>query len=163
MLTIPMLTIRPATRDDVPVLKTMIEEFATFERLPFNVTEENLARDGFGTNPKFRVLIAAWEKHIAGYAFFFEFYSTFESRHGIFLEDIYVRPEFRGKSIGKEFFSRLVKLAQEENCYALRWQVLDWNQPAIEFYEKLGATFMDAWKTVQLDAEKFAVVAEGVR
>ena len=158
-----MLSIRPATCADVPVLKTMIEEFAEFERLPVNVSEENLARDGFGENPKFRVLIAEWKGRIAGYAFFFEFYSTFESRHGLYLEDIYVRPEFRGKSIGKEFFSRLMKLAQEENCYAMRWQVLDWNQPAIEFYEKLGATFLDTWKTVQLDAEQFAAVTEGTQ
>ncbi len=156
-----MLSIRPATFADVPVLKTMIEEFGEFERLPVNVSEENLVRDGFGENPKFRVLIAEWTGQIAGYAFFFEFYSTFESRHGLYLEDIYVRPEFRGKSIGKEFFSRLMKLAQEENCYAMRWQVLDWNQPAIEFYKKLGATFLDTWKTVQLDAEKFAVLTEG--
>jgi GNAT superfamily N-acetyltransferase len=155
-----MLSIRPATCDDVSALKTMIEEFAEFERLPVNVSEENLTRDGFGKNPKFRVLIAEWKGRIAGYAFFFEFYSTFESRHGLYLEDIYVRPEFRGKSIGKEFFSRLMKLAQEENCYAMRWQVLDWNQPAIEFYEKLGATFLDTWKTVQLDAEQFVAVTE---
>jgi GNAT superfamily N-acetyltransferase len=158
-----MLSIRSATCDDVPVLKTMIEEFARFERLPANVSEENLARDGFGENPKFRVLIAEWKGRIAGYAFFFEFYSTFESRHGLYLEDIYVRPEFRGKSIGKEFFSRLTKLAQEENCYAMRWQVLDWNQPAIEFYEKFGATFLDTWKTVQLDAEQFVAVTEGAQ
>ena len=82
-----MLTIRPATRDDVPVIKMLIQELAEFERLPATLTEESLARDGFGPHPKFRVLMAEWQNQPAGYAFFFDFYSTFEGRAGIFLKN----------------------------------------------------------------------------
>jgi GNAT superfamily N-acetyltransferase len=150
-----MLNIRPATRGDVPTIKQLIGELADFEHLQVSVTEESLARDGFGPQPKFRVLMAEWQNQTAGYAFFFDFYSTFEGRSGIFLEDVYVRPQFRGKGIGRELFARIAKLGQEEHSFALRWQVLDWNQAAIEFYEKLGGKFLNEWKTVQLDEESF--------
>jgi GNAT superfamily N-acetyltransferase len=153
-----MLKIRPATRDDVPTIKQLIGELADFEHLQVSVTEESLARDGFGPQPKFRVLMAEWQNQPAGYAFFFDFYSTFEGRSGIFLEDVYVRPQFRGKGIGKELFARIAKLGQEEHSFAVRWQVLDWNQAAIEFYEKLGGKFLNEWKTVQLDEESFQSV-----
>jgi GNAT superfamily N-acetyltransferase len=156
-----MLTIRPATRDDVPQIKRLIEELAEFEHLPASLTEDSLARDGFGPQPKFRVLLAEWQGQPAGYAFFFAFYSTFEGRAGIYLEDVYVRPEFRGHGIGKAFFARIVGLARQENCFAVRWQVLDWNQPAIEFYEKLGCKFLSEWKTAQLEEELFPPVMEG--
>jgi GNAT superfamily N-acetyltransferase len=158
---VSMLTIRPATHDDVPMIKRLIEELAEFEHLPVSVTEENLVRDGFGLQPKFRVLMAEWQNQTAGYAFFFDFYSTFESRHGLYLEDVYVRPEFRGKGIGKAFFARIAKLAQDENCFAVRWQVLDWNQPAIDFYGKLGGKFLKEWQTVELEEEFFDPVIEG--
>jgi GNAT superfamily N-acetyltransferase len=153
-----MLNIRPATRDDVPTIRQLIGELADFEHLQVSVTEESLARDGFGPQPKFRVLMAEWQDQPAGYAFFFDFYSTFEGRSGIFLEDVYVRPQFRGKGIGKALFARIAELAQEEHCFAVRWQVLDWNQGAIEFYEKLGGKFLNEWKTVQLDEESFQSV-----
>jgi GNAT superfamily N-acetyltransferase len=158
-----MLTIRPATRDDVPVIKMLIQELAEFERLPATLTEESLARDGFGPHPKFRVLMAEWQNQPAGYAFFFDFYSTFEGRAGIFLEDVYVCPRFRGEGIGKALFARIAKLAQQENCFAVRWQVLDWNQPAIQFYRKLGGQFLDEWKTVQLGEDWFQPVIAGER
>jgi GNAT superfamily N-acetyltransferase len=158
-----MLTIRPATRDDVPVIKMLIQELAEFERLPATLTEESLARDGFGSHPKFRVLMAEWQNQPAGYAFFFDFYSTFEGRAGIFLEDVYVCPRFRSKGIGKALFARIAKLAREENCFAVRWQVLDWNQPAIQFYRKLGGQFLDEWKTVQLGEDWFQPVIAGER
>ena len=95
-----MLSIRAAQAGDVPLLKTLIHEFADFEHLPVTVSEDSLLRDGFGARPRFRVLIAEWEGQPAGYAFFFDYYSTFEGRAGIFLEDIYVREQYRGKSIG---------------------------------------------------------------
>jgi GNAT superfamily N-acetyltransferase len=156
-----MLTIRPATRNDVSEIKRLIEELAEFEHLPAGVTEDSLARDGFGPQPKFRVLMAEWQGQPAGYAFFFAFYSTFEARAGIYLEDVYVRPEFRGQGIGRAFFARIVELARQENCFAVRWQVLDWNQPAIEFYEKLGCKFLHEWKTAQLEEAFFQPVVEG--
>ena len=97
-----MLGIRPATLKDVPLLREMIVEFATFERLAdeLTITEETLARDGFGARPRFRVLISEWQDKPAGYAMYFPFYSSFQGP-GLFLEDVYVRPEFRGKGIGK--------------------------------------------------------------
>jgi len=123
-------------------------EFAEFERLPVTVVEAHLMRDGFGERPRFRVLMAEWDGQIAGYAFFFDYYSTFEGRPGLFLEDIYVREQYRGKEIGKAMLARVAAIAREENCFGVRWQVLDWNAPAIEFYRRLGAEFLDEWKTV---------------
>ena len=149
-----MLTIRPATVQDVALVKRMIVEFATFERLAeyVTVTEETLVRDGFGAAPRFRVLLPVWDGEVAGYAFFFDFYSSF-SGPGMFLEDIYVRPEFRGKGIGKALMAEVAAMALREGLRAMRWEVLDWNQPAIDFYKKLGATFLEDWREVRLEGE----------
>ncbi len=148
-----MLSIRHARPSDVSLLKTMIHEFAAFERLPVDVTEADLLRAGFGERPKFRALIAEWDGQPAGYALFFDYYSTFCGRPGIFIEDVYVRAHFRGKGIGKALFARVAEIAQQEDCFGLRWQVLDWNAAAIEFYRKLGATFLDEWRTLNLEGE----------
>ena len=148
-----MLSLRDARPSDVSLLKTMIHEFAAFERLPVVVTETDLARDGFGERPKFRALIAEWDAQPAGYALFFDYYSTFHGRPGIFLEDVYVRANFRGNGIGKALFSRVAEIARQEDCFGLRWEVLDWNTSAIEFYRKLGATFLDEWRTLNLEGE----------
>ena len=150
-----MLSIRPALQEDVPLLREMIHEFAKFEKLAAVVTEADLLRDGFGEAPKFRVLFAEWGGKLAGYALFFGYYSTFEGRSAIFLEDIYVRHEFRGHGIGKALMARLAVIAKQENCFGLRWEVLDWNTPAIDFYKKMGATFLDPWKNVVLSGEAF--------
>ena len=154
-----MLAIRPAAEKDMPLLSEMIHEFARFEKLSAVVTEADLARDGFGTDPKFRVLLAEWEGKPAGYAFFFGYYSTFEGRPAIFLEDLYVRSEFRSKGIGKALMARVAAIAKQENCFGMRWEVLDWNTPAIDFYRKMGATFLDAWKNVMLKGEAFEALA----
>lgn len=150
-----MLAIRPATVNDVPLLRSLICELAEFERERDQVvlTETDLVRDGFGLHPKFRALIAEWEGQPAGYALFFGFYSTWVGRPGLFLEDLFVRQEFRGKGIGRSLLAALAAFAQRENCYGLRWEVLDWNQPAIDFYKSLGATFLDQWKSVLLAGE----------
>ena len=148
-----MLSLRYAQVDDISLLKTMIHEFAAFERLPVVVTEADLLRDGFGERPKFRALIAEWDAQPAGYALFFDYYSTFHGRPGIFLEDLYVRPSFHGNGIGKALFARVAAIAQQEDCFGLRWEVLDWNTSAIEFYRKLGATFLDEWRTLNLEGE----------
>ena len=155
-----MLSIRPATAQDAPLLKTMIHEFAAFENLPVKITEADLLRDGFGAKPRFHVLIAEWNGQAAGYAFFFDLYSTFEGRAGMFLEDIYVRHQYRGKGIGKELLARVAALARKENYFGVRWEVLDWNTPAIDFYKKIGATFLDEWRTVSLDGDAFRRLAE---
>jgi GNAT superfamily N-acetyltransferase len=156
---LPMLSIRPATEKDMSLVREMIHEFAKFEKLPAVVTEADLVGDGFGANPKFRVLLAEWDGKLAGYAFFFGYYSTFEGQAAIFLEDIYVRHEFRGKGIGKALMARVAGIAKQENCFGLRWEVLDWNTPAIDFYKNMGATFLDAWKNVVLKGEAFEKLA----
>jgi GNAT superfamily N-acetyltransferase len=147
-----MLSIRPATIDDAPLLAILIHELAEFERLSHEaiVTEEDVLRDGFGPQPKFRAMIAEWNGKTAGYVVFFEFYSSFQGRSGVFLEDIFVRPEFRQKGIGQALLARVAKIAWEENYFCLRWEVLDWNTPAIEFYKKLGAELLNEWKAVIL-------------
>jgi GNAT superfamily N-acetyltransferase len=148
-----MLSLRYAQADDISLLKTLIHEFAAFERLPVVVTEADLLHDGFGQRPKFRALIAEWDDQPAGYALFFDYYSTFHGRAGIFVEDVYVRSHFRGNGIGKALFTRVAEIARQEDCFGLRWQVLDWNTSAIEFYRKLGATFLDEWRTLNLEGE----------
>ena len=156
-----MLSIRPAQASDVPTLNTLIHEFAEFERLPVAANEASLLRDGFGEAPKFRVLMAEWDGQPAGYALFFDYYSSFEGRPGLFLEDIYVRGEYRGKGIGKALLARVASVAREKNCFGVRWQVLDWNTPAIDFYKSLGATFLDDWKTVSLDGDALEQCGKG--
>ena len=156
-----MLVIRPGDAGDVPVLNAMIHEFAAFERLPIALTEEDLLRDGFSDKRRFRVLMAEWDAQPAGYALFFDYYSSFHGRHGIFLEDVYVRAQFRGKGIGKAVLARLAFIAQQANCFGLRWQVLDWNTPASDFYRQLGAEFLDEWKTVSLEGEALQHLASG--
>ena len=149
-----MLVIRPATPKDVPLLHTMIHELAEFEReLEFCLIEEkDLARDGFGANPKFQALIAEWDRQPAGFAVYFNYYSTWEGP-GLYLEDLFVRPEFRGKKIGGTLLATVARIALEQNCRALRWEVLDWNTNAIELYKSLGATFLDQWTSVLLTVD----------
>jgi GNAT superfamily N-acetyltransferase len=154
-----MLSIRPAHAADVPTLNRLVHEFAAFERLPIAATEAALLRDGFSGSPKFRALMAEWNDDAAGYALFFDYYSSFEGRAGLFLEDIYVRDQYRGKGIGKMLMARVASIAREQNCFGVRWQVLDWNIPAIEFYERMGATFLDDWKTISLDGDALERIA----
>jgi GNAT superfamily N-acetyltransferase len=156
-----MLTIHSATRDDITTLLNLIHELATYEKKRHKavVTEQDLLRDGFGPHPKFRALIADWDGEAAGYASFFYFYSTFQGRPALFLEDLFVLDHLRGNGIGKALLAAVAKLAAEEGCFGLRWEVLDWNRPAIEFYEKLGATFLNERKVVSFDEEAMRRVA----
>jgi GNAT superfamily N-acetyltransferase len=156
-----MLRIRAATAEDVPLLRKMILEFATFERLEkyVTVTEETLVRDGFGSQTRYRIILPEWDGKPAGYAFFYVFYSSFAGP-GMFLEDIYVREEFRGKGIGKALMAEVAAIALREGLFVMRWEVLDWNQPAIDFYKKLGASFLDDWKEVRLSGEGLQKLAE---
>ena len=157
-----MLRIRAATIEDVPLLKQMIVELATFEKLGkyVTVTEETLQRDGFGPSPRFRTLLPEWDGKLAGYAIFFSFYSSFQGP-GLFLEDIYVRKEFRGKGIGKLLMEAVAAIAVQEGYGAVRWEVLEWNQPAIDFYQKLGAEFYDDWREVILEGDALRRLAAG--
>ena len=158
-----MLTIRPATIQDAPVLAQMIQELAAYEKLDheLGLTEETVVRDGFGPHPKFRAAIAEWEGEVVGYAVFFDFYSTFQGRAGLFLDDIYVRPQFRKHGIGTALLANVAGIAWNENYFCMRWEVLDWNAPAIEFYRKLGASFLDEWKEVCLIGDALEAAAKG--
>jgi len=142
-----MISIRPATRADVDLILEFIRGLAEYERAPEAAvaTAEDIIRDGFCENPKFRVVIAEWEGRPAGFAFFFYCYSTWLGRSGIYLEDLFVHPEYRGKGIGKALLVHVAQIAVRENCYGMRWQVLDWNTPSIEFYESLGAQQLKEW------------------
>jgi len=147
-----MLSIRPATANDVSVLKELIYELAEYERERdlVTITETDLVRDGFGAVPKFRALIAEWHGQLAGYALFYGLYSTWEGRPGLFLEDLFVRSQYRSNGIAKALLGYVARIAKAEHCYGIRWEVLDWNQSAIEFYHRLGATFLDQWRSAVL-------------
>jgi GNAT superfamily N-acetyltransferase len=155
------LKIYPATRQNVTALLSLIRGLAAYEKKPQAVvaTEHDLLRDAFGPHPKFRAFMADWKGEPAGYASFFHFYSTYQGRSALFLEDLFVLDKFRGNGIGMALLSAVAKLAVQEGCFGLRWEVLDWNHPAIEFYKKLGATFLNERKVVAFDEEALRRVA----
>jgi GNAT superfamily N-acetyltransferase len=157
-----MLSIRKATAHDAPLILDFIRRLAEYEREPNAVvaTEEDLIRDGFGAEPKYRCLIAEWDGVPAGFTLFHYNYSTWRGHAGLYLEDLFVRVEMRGKGIGKALLQRLAQIAVEENCYGLRWMVLEWNDPALKFYASLGAELLDEWETMLLRGEPLARLAE---
>ncbi|MGA7219050.1 MAG: GNAT family N-acetyltransferase [Candidatus Sulfotelmatobacter sp.] len=156
-----MLSIRPATIDDVSLLRTLIRELAEFENeLHLCVIEEAyLARDGFGPDPKFHALVAEWDRQAAGYALFFGYYSTWAGP-GMYLEDMFVRPQFRRKGIGMALLAAVANIAMREERRAMRWEVLDWNENAIALYKLLGAEFRDPWRSVLLTGDGLRRLAE---
>jgi GNAT superfamily N-acetyltransferase len=160
-----MLSIRPATIKDASLLATMILELAEYERLAHEagVTAESIARDGFGPHPKFRAVIAESDGQAVGYAVFFEFYSTFQGRAGLFLDDLFVRPQFRKHGIGQALLAHVARIAWDENYFCMRWEVLDWNTPAIEFYKRLDAVFLNEWKAVMLIGDALQSAADSAK
>jgi GNAT superfamily N-acetyltransferase len=156
-----MLNLRNASTNDIPVILQFIRELAEYEKAPEQAvaTVEDLRRDGFSANPKFRVLIAEWAGEPAGFALFFYHYSTWAGRPTLFLEDVFVRPRFRGEGIGKALLLHLAKMAVDEGCGRFEWQVLDWNTPAIEFYQSLGAKVMKEWLTMRVSGEELRELA----
>lgn len=160
-----MLSIRPATIKDASLLATMILELAEYERLAHEagVTAESIARDGFGPHPKFRAVIAESDGQAVGYAVFFEFYSTFQGRAGLFLDDLFVRPQFRKHGIGQALLAHVARIAWDENYFCMRWEVLDWNTPAIEFYKRLDAVFLNEWKNVMLIGDALQSAADSAK
>ncbi|MGA3292674.1 MAG: GNAT family N-acetyltransferase [Candidatus Acidiferrales bacterium] len=156
-----MLSIRPATMHDAVLLKTLVHEMAEYDRLGHeaSVTAEDLLRDGFGPVPKFRALIAEWDGQVAGYAVFFEFYSTFQGCTGLFLDDLFVRPPFRKHGIGRALLAHVAGIAAKEKYFCVRWEVLDWNASAINFYRDMGAVFFDEWKSACLIGDALQAVA----
>lgn len=169
-----MLNIRPATPADVPVILRFIRELAAYERQPdaVNATEADLLRDGFGLSPdgitaltpapppRFWSLIAELDGISAGFALCFTTYSTWEGHHGIFLEDLYVPPELRGRGIGKALLARVAQIAVEQSCGRVNWHVLDWNAPSIAVYERLGARFLSEWRIMRLSGEALTALAQ---
>ncbi len=155
------LRIRFATVDDVPLIRTLIRGLADYERLTNEavVTEADLRASLFGERPAAEVLIAETGDEAAGFALFFHNYSTFLGKRGLYLEDLFVFPAHRGLGIGRALMSRLAQLAVERNCGRFEWWVLDWNEPAIRFYETLGARAMSDWTVYRLSGEPLARLA----
>ena len=148
-------SIRKATAEDAAQILRFIQALAAFERAPNAVvaTEEGLIRDGFGPRPFFECLIADYNGEPAGFALYFFNYSTWVGRPGIYVEDLFVLPDFRRLGIGRDLLRRVAAIALENGCQRLQWQVLDWNTPAIDFYRTIGGEFMDEWRTVRLNGE----------
>ena len=158
-----MLTIRKADSSDASLILDFVRRLAEYERAPDSVvaTEADLIRDGFGPDPKYRCLIAEWDNQPAGFAFFLYSYSTWRGRPGLYLEDLFVYPEMRGKGVGRALLQRLAEIAIQEQCYGIRWMVLKWNTPALKFYESLGAEILDRWETMLLRGRALERLAKG--
>jgi GNAT superfamily N-acetyltransferase len=151
----PELEIRAATEADVPLILSLIKELAEYERLSHEVvaTEEALIDSLFGERPVAEVLIGHLGDEPVGFALFFHNFSTFLGKPGIYLEDLYVRPEFRGVGIGRALLIHLARLARERDCGRLEWSVLDWNEPAIGFYKGIGASPVSGWTVYRVTGE----------
>jgi GNAT superfamily N-acetyltransferase len=145
-----MFVIRAATAADVPMIRQLIRELAEYERLTDEavVTEASLRESLFGPRPWAEVLIGETDSEVAGFALYFHNYSTFVGKPGLYVEDVFVRPQFRGRGLGTEFFRRMARTAVDRGCGRMEWAVLDWNEPALNFYRKIGAAPMNDW-TVQ--------------
>ncbi len=155
------VTIEAAREADVPQILSFIHELAAYEKLEHEVeaTADDLRRTLFGERAYAETVIASYQGEPAGFALFFHNYSTFLAKPGIYLEDLFVRPDFRGKGIGKALLVHLARLAKERDCGRLEWWVLDWNKSAIEFYKGLEAIPMDEWTVFRLDAAGIAALS----
>lgn len=155
------LIIRPAAINDAPIILQFIRDLAEYEKLSHEVDarEDDIARDLFGPEPRVFCEIAEWDGRPAGFALWFYTYSTFRGRHGIWLEDLFVSPEFRGKGIGKALIAHLAKRCTDEDLPRLAWWVLNWNTPSIEFYKSLGAVMQDEWTVCRMDGEALEKLA----
>lgn len=152
------LTIRPASPADIPLIASLIRALAEYEKLAHEVRfdEAVLGQKLFGPRPYAEVVIGEIDGAPQGFALFFHNFSTFEGKPGIYLEDLFVKPEARGSGLGKALLAHLAALAVERDCARLEWSVLDWNEPAIGFYKSLGAKFMDEWTVMRVDGTALA-------
>jgi GNAT superfamily N-acetyltransferase len=160
-----MLLIRPAQPVDVPLMLALVRELANYEREPdaVHATEEDLLRDGFGPVRYFECLIAEVDGVAAGFALYFFNYSTWRGRPGIHLEDLFVRPAFRGHGVGRALLASVAGVAVEGQFGRLQWEVLDWNKPAIDFYHSLGAHFLETWRIMRVAGDALTALASQVR
>ena len=149
------LSVRAATASDVPLILEMIRELAEYERLLHEVegTEELLHEGLFGAKPHAEALIGCVDDEPAGFALFFPSFSTFLTKPGIYLEDLYVRPQLRGRGLGKKLLLAVAGIAAERGCGRYEWSVLDWNEPSIKFYEALGAVMHADWRRMRVEGE----------
>jgi GNAT superfamily N-acetyltransferase len=153
--------IRPARVEDVPIILDLIRDLATYERAPDEVvaTEGQLVDVLFGARPAAEVLLGFEEESPVGFALYFYNFSTWLARPGLYLEDLFVKPEKRGKGYGRALLVELAKIARDRGCGRMEWAVLDWNEPAIQFYRALGATPMHEWTVFRLTREEIAKLA----
>ena len=151
------IKIRKAGKEDIPIILDLIKELAEYEKLSDEVSadEIKLKNTLFGETKYAEVLIAEYNGKPAGQALFFYNYSTFLAKPGIYLEDLFVKPEYRGKGIGKKLLTNLIQIAKEKDYGRVEWAVLDWNESAIKFYKNLGADLMNDWKIFRLTEDKF--------
>lgn len=156
------LTTRPATEADISFILTLIRELADYEKLSHEVvaTEERLRETLFGARPCAEALVGSVDGTPVGFALFFQNYSTFLGRPGLYLEDLYVQPAHRGVGLGRALITAVAKLAHERGCGRFEWTVLDWNTPAIEFYESLGAEMKPDWRIMRITGTALATMAE---
>jgi len=154
--------VRTATVDDVPVILDLIRALATYERAPNEVTatEKGLVEVLFGEKPAAEVLLAFENEAAIGFAVFFHNFSTWLGRPGLYLEDLFVKPQHRGKGYGRALLIHLAKIARERGCGRMEWAVLDWNEPAIKFYRQLGAKPLDEWTVFRLTRDGIAKLAD---
>lgn len=155
------LHIRSASRSDTGLILGFIHELAEYEKLAHEVeaTEAQLAENLFGDSPQAEVVVAEWQGKPVGFALYFHNFSTFRGTRGLYLEDLYVQPDYRGKGIGKHLLKYLAALAVQRNCARFEWSVLDWNQPAIDFYRAMGARVMEDWRTCRVDDDALNALA----
>ena len=160
---IPGFTLRPAGLADVPLILEFIRGLAEYERLAYScvATEEDLARTLFGERGYAEVVLGYQDETPVAFALFFHNYSTFLARPGIYLEDLFVKPEWRGRGYGKALLTHLARLAVGRGCGRLEWAVLDWNEDAIGFYERLGAVAMDDWTVYRVSGDALQQLASG--
>ncbi|MCH8290920.1 GNAT family N-acetyltransferase [Candidatus Poribacteria bacterium] len=161
---IPDFEIRPASEDDVPIILSFIKELAEYERLSHEViaTEDTLRECLFGERRFAEVVIGYYGNEPVGFALFFYNFSTFLSKPGIYLEDLYVKPEFRRRGYGRVLLLYLARLAKERGCGRFEWSALDWNEPAINFYKNLGAVPMDEWTVYRVTGETLSRLANAL-
>ena len=156
------LRIREAVPADVPEILALIRQLALYEKEPGAAvaTEDDLLRDGFGPEPYFHCIMAEWDGRVAGFALYFFQYSTWEGRPALYLEDLFVREGFRKRGIGVALFQRLAQIAVERHCTRFQWECLDWNQPALDFYESTGATVLREWLNLRVTGDALHRLAE---
>jgi len=158
-----MLTLRPAGPDDIPLILAFIHELAEYERAPEQAVAkpEDIQRYLFGPQPLAYAVMAHWDGAPAGFALWFYNFSTWEGRPALYLEDLFVRPVFRSKGIGKALLKHLAAIALAQGCTRYVWQVLDWNTPSLDFYKAMGATVLHEWLTCRVEGEALKRLAEG--